>query len=261
MNWNRIYAIFLRHLYFLRRSYDRISDTFYWITLDLIIWGITGLYFQRFAPDVQNVVFMIISGVLLWNITWRAQIEVSLGTIEEIWNKNLVNLFVSPLKFSEWITGLVLMGICKAVIAFLFGSLVAFLLYKVGIFHYSYYLLLFFVLLIMSGWSIGFLIASIIMRFGTRIQTLAWTFTWLLSPFSAIYYPLDTLPQWTQTISYFIPMSYVFEQARNLLNNGVIDYSKLLICFGLNCFYLVLTMWIFRRSFNSVLNKGLVKVY
>lgn len=261
MNWNRVYAVFLRHLYFLRRSYDRITETFYWIALDLVIWGITGLYFQRFTPDAQNLVFMIISGVLLWNITWRAQIEISLGTIEELWNKNLVNLFVSPLKFPEWIAGLVLMGFGKALVSFLFGSLVAYLLYHVGIFYYSFYLPVFFLLLIMSGWCLGFMIASIILRFGTRVQTLAWSFPWLLSPFSAIYYPLDVLPHWAQTISYFLPMSYVFEQARNLLNNGVVDPSKLLISFGLNIFYLILTLWIFGRSFNSVLNKGLVKVY
>ena len=261
MNWNRVYAIFLRHLYFLRRSYDRISDTFYWITLDLVIWGITGIYFQRFSPDAQYVVFMIISGVLLWNITWRAQIEISLGTIEELYNKNLVNLFVSPLTFREWVTGLVIMGAGKAIISFLFGTIIAFFFYHVGIFQYSYHLPVLFVLLIMSGWWIGFLIASFILRYGTRVQTLAWSFTWLLSPFSAIYYPLEILPKWAQTISYFIPMSYVFEEGRNLLYNGVVDYNKLLISFGLNILYLVLTLWLFRSSFKSVLDKGLVKVY
>jgi ABC-2 type transport system permease protein len=261
MNWNRVFAIYLRHLYFLRRSYDRISDTFYWITLDLVIWGITAIYFQRFSPDIQSVVFMIISGVLLWNITWRSQIEISLGTIEELWNKNLVNLFVAPLRFSEWITGLVIMGITKGILSFLFGTAVAFFFYHIGIFRYSYHLPVFFILLLMSGWFIGFFIASIILRYGTRVQTLAWSFTWLLSPFSAIYYPIDTLPQWAQTISKFVPMSYVFEQGRNLLYNGVVDYGQLLICFGLNVFYLLLSLFLFQSSFKSVLQKGLVKVY
>ena len=261
MNWNHVYAIFLRHLYFLRRSYDRITDTFYWIVLDLVVWGFTGIYFQRFLPDAQNVVFMIISGVLLWNITWRAQIEISIGTIEELRNKNLVNLFVSPLRFSEWLTGLVIMGLGKAVVSFLFGSIFAFFFYKVGIFKYSLHLLIFFILLMMSGWFIGFLISSVILRYGTRVQTLAWSFTWLLSPFSAIYYPLEILPGWAQVISYFVPMSYVFEEGRNLLYNGVVDYNKLLICFGLNIVYLILTLLLFKNSFKSVLDKGLVKVY
>src|SRR3990167_11053903 len=100
----------------------------------------------------------------------------------------------------------------------------------------------------MSGWWIGFLIASFILRFGTRIQTLAWSFTWLLSPFSAIYYPLYILPQWARNISQFVPMSYVFEEGRNLLYNGVVDYNKILICIGLNLFYLAATLLLLRNS-------------
>ena len=113
----------------------------------------------------------------------------------------------------------------------------------------------------MSGWCIGFFIPSLILRFGNKVQTLAWSFTGLLSPFSAIYYPLDVLPRWAQIVSKFIPMSYIFEEGRNLLYNGVVDYNNLLISFGLNCVCLILTIWLFRRSFQSVLNKGLVKVY
>jgi ABC-2 type transport system permease protein len=204
---------------------------------------------------------MIISGVLLWNITWRTQIEITLGTIEELWNKNLVNLFVSPLTFFEWVTGLLIVGGAKAIASFIFGTIVASFLYHVGLGYFSLYLPIFFVLLMMSGWCIGFFIASIILRYGTKVQTLAWTFTWLLSPFTAIYYPLDVLPNWAQIISYFIPMSYVFEQGRNLLYNGVVDFNKLLICFGLNVLYLILTLVLFKNSFKAVLRKGLVKVY
>ena len=261
MNWNRVFAIFLRHYYFLLHSYDRLSDAFYWITLDLVVWGITGVYFQRFSPNSQNVVYMIISGVLLWNITWRTQIEISLGTIEELWNKNLVNLFVSPLSFFEWISGLLIMGGAKAIVSFIFGTLVAFFLYHVGLGYYSMYLPIFFILLMMSGWCIGFFIASVILRFGTKVQTLAWSFTWLLSPFSAIYYPLDVLPHWAQIVSKFIPMSYIFEEGRNLLYKDTLNYSNLIICFGLNILYLSLTLILFQNSFKKVLAKGLVKVY
>lgn len=261
MKIHRIYAILLRHTYNMKRSYDRLTDSFYWITLDLLIWGVTGIYFQRFAPDSQNVVFMLISGVILWNITYRAQIDLNMSILEEMWNKNLINLFVSPLTFTEWTLGSVILGVLKSVITLVFGGLVAYFLYGVGIYKLSYHLPVFLLLLLFTGWWLGLFISGIILRFGSKVQTLAWTLVWLLSPFSAIYYPLSILPNWVQKVSMFVPTSYVFEQSRNLLLNGTVDYSQLGISLLLNIVYLAAGIYFIRASFKKVLEKGLVKVY
>lgn len=261
MKINRIYAVLLRHLYNLRRSYDRLTDSFYWIALDLLIWGITGVYFQRFSPEGQNIVFVLISGVILWNISYRAQIDLNMSILEEIWNKNLINLFVSPIKFNEWMTGLIILGLVKSIVTLIFGSIIGYFLYKINIYELSYHLPVFIFLLLMTGWWLGFFISGIILRYGSKVQTLAWTLVWVLSPFSAIYYPLSILPDWVQKISLFVPTSYVFEQGRNLLFNGEIDYSKLAISFGLNVIYLIAGLLFIRSSFKKVLAKGLVKVY
>ncbi len=261
MKIHRIYAILLRHLYLFRRSYDKMVDSFYWITLDLLLWGITGMYFQSITPDFQNIIFMILSGVLLWNIVYRGQIDITMGLLEELWNKNLVNLFVSPLTFREWITSLIALGFVKALISFTFGALLTFVLYKFGILIYSVHLLSFIFLLILSGWWLGFLVSSFILRFGTRVQALAWTFVWIASPFSAVFYPLEILPHWVQYIAKIIPTSYVFEEARNLLYRGTIDYRQLAISLVLNIVFLMITFVLLRSSFNKVLQKGLVKVY
>ena len=93
MKKHAIWAILLRHLYLFRRSIDKMVDAFYWITLDLLLWGITSLYFQQFAPNAQQLVFMLISGVILWNISYRTQIDISMSLLEELWNKNLINIF------------------------------------------------------------------------------------------------------------------------------------------------------------------------
>lgn len=261
MKIHRIYAILLRHLFLFRRSYDKMVDSFYWITLDLLLWGITGMYFQSITPDFQNVIFMILSGVLLWNIVYRGQIDITMGLLEELWNKNLVNLFVSPLTFREWIASLLTLGFVKAIISFSFGSLITVLLYKFGILIYSVHLLAFIGLLIMSGWWLGFLVSAFILRFGTRVQALAWTFVWLVSPFSAVYYPVEILPGWVQVISRFVPTSYIFEEARNLLYHGEVRYGQLGISLGLNIIFVILTFILLKQSFRAVLQKGLVKVY
>lgn len=261
MKLHRIYAIILRFMYLFRHSYDRLADAFYWPTLDLLLWGITSSYFKSYAPGVPQIVLIILSGILLWIIVWRGQYEITVGVLEDLWNRNLVNIFVAPLKFSEWIISLIIMGIIKAVLSFSFALLVAFILYKINVFTLGFYLIPFALLLILSGWWIGFAISGIILRYGTRIQTLAWIAPWIISPFSAIYYPVSALPDWAQKVSLFIPTSYVFEGAREVIGKGILDPNKLYISFFLNIIYIILSLIFLKRSFNKVLENGLVKAY
>jgi len=261
MKLHRIYAIILRFMYLFRHSWDRLSDAFYWPTLDLLLWGITSVYFKTYAPETSQIILIIVGAILLWIIVWRGQYEITVGILEDLWNKNLVNIFVAPLKFSEWIISLVALGVIKAIISFSFGLFVALILYKTDVFAYGLYLIPFAFLLIMTGWWMGFFIAGIILRFGTRIQTLAWTAPWVISPFSAIYYPLSALPVWAQKIALLIPTSYVFEGSREVINSGNLDLNKLYISFLLNIIYIILSLIFLRKSFNKVLKMGLVKAY
>lgn len=261
MKLHRIYSIILRNLFLFRHSYDRLTDAFYWPVLDLLLWGLTSTYFTKYSADVPQLIPIILSGILLWIIVWRGQYEITIGILEDLWNRNLVNIFVAPLKFSEWVTSLIIVGIIKAFLSFLFGAIVAFFLYEINILSYGFYLIPFALLLIMTGWAIGFLIAGIILRFGTKIQTLAWTTPWIFAPFSAIYYPVSILPDWAQKISALIPTSYIFEGMREIINTGKIDPTKIFISLALNLLYLVLSIYFLKKSFNKVLQKGLAKVY
>lgn len=261
MKLHRIYAIILRFMYLFRHSLDRLSDAFYWPTLDLLLWGITSSYFRSYLPQTSQIVLIILGGILLWIIVWRGQYEITVGILEDLWNRNLVNIFVSPLKFSEWIISLVTLGIIKAIMSFSFGLLVAFVLYKIKIFSYGLYLIPLSLLLIMTGWWMGFFIAGLILRYGTKIQALAWTAPWIISPFSAIYYPVSSLPEWAQTVALLIPTSYVFEGAREVIEKGTLDPNKLYISFLLNAIYIVLSLIFLKKGFNKVLEIGLVKVY
>jgi ABC-2 type transport system permease protein len=246
-----------------------MSDVFYWPTMDLLLWGLTSIYFKKqqsvsFPTGLgsgSQIVLMIISGILFWIIVWRGQYEITVNLLEELWSRNLINIFVSPLKFSEWIISVVIVGIIKAALSFSFAMIVAFILYKVKIFIYGFYLIPFALLLIMSGWWAGFLIAGLILRYGTKIQTFAWAAIVIISPFSAIYYPLSTLPLWAQKIAIIVPTSYIFEGGREILSKGSLDPTKLYISFFLNLIYLIIALIFVRKSFKKVLEKGLVKVY
>lgn len=261
MKLHRIYAIILRFMYLFRHSYDRLGDVFYWPILDLFLWGLTSVYFTRYATNIPQIILLILSGILLWIIVWRGQSEITVGILDDLWNKNLINIFISPLKFSEWIIALVTLGAIKAFLSFSFAVLVAYILYAINLLSYAFYIIPFALLLIMTGWSMGFFIAALILRYGTRIQTLAWIAPWIISPFSAIYYPVSALPDWAQKISNLIPTSYIFEGMREVINTGNLDLMKIIISLGLNIAYLMLSIYFLKSSFNKLLQRGLANLF
>jgi len=199
--------------------------------------------------------------MLLWTFVWRGQYEISVSILEDLWSRNLINLFVSPLTFWEFISAFIIIGILKAGIGFIIASSVAFLLYKVNMFALGFYLVPFALLLFMTGWWVGFFVGGLILRYGTKVEQFAWSMVYLVSPFSAIYYPLSILPNWAQTVAKLIPTSYIFEGAREVITKGILDPKKILYCFILNCIYMALAIFFMRKSFNKILQKGLVKVY
>ncbi|MBI2056448.1 MAG: ABC transporter permease [Candidatus Sungbacteria bacterium] len=261
MKLHRIYALMLRYFYLTRHSFDRATDMLYWPILDLLLWGLTSAYFQSYISETDTVIFTIIAGIIFWFVVVRGQYEMSVNILEELWNRNMVNLFVSPLKFSEMIAASAIISVAKAAIGFSFAAFLAKLLFDVNLIYFGIYLFPLTLVLLMTGWVIGLFVAGTILRFGTKLQALAWTLVWVISPFSAIYYPLSILPGWGQTIAKFIPVSYVFENSRMFIMSGRVDIYELSMTILLSVIYLICALWYAHRSFAKSLEKGLVKLY
>lgn len=261
IKWHRIYGVMLRYWYLVRRSFDRSSEIFVHPVLDLAIWGLTAVYMQSLfsgGSSIPTLIIALVGGIIFWNIIYRSQSEVPMGMLEDLWNKNLLNMFVSPLRFSEWIWGLTALSIVKTMLALLTAAIFSVVLYHFSIFFFGFYLLPFLALLIMSGWWLGFFIAGLILRFGTGFQALSWTLSVAISPFSAIYYPLAILPEWAQVIAKLLPTTYVFEGMREVINTGTLDVGKLGMSFILNVIYLILTAVFMYLSFKNRLKRGLL---
>jgi ABC-type Na+ transport system ATPase subunit NatA len=130
-------------------------------------------------------------------------------------------------------------GMKKIFITILFESLIVWLLYALNIFAIGRSILPFCASLLFSGWFIGFLSVGIMVYFGQRVQMLAWMTAYVFALFSAIFYPLSTLPDWEQAIGRVLPMTYIFEGMRKVLNNGVFSWQDFGISGLLNFHLLV----------------------
>jgi ABC-2 type transport system permease protein len=261
MKFHRIWGVILRYNYLFKHSLDRQVDAFYWPAVDLVLWGITSTYLASRSTSIPFAVLMIVSGIVLWIVLWRGQYEFTVNILEDMWNKNLINMFASPLTLYEWVSAFVLLGIVKASVSVSFAALMAFILYKTNLFVFGFKLLPFLFLLLMTGWWVGLMVGGLIVRFGGKVQNFAWSLVFLIAPFSAIYYPLAALPAWAQKIALIVPSSYVFEGARQVILTGTLDVVKVGTALALNLLYLTLAFWFFKKSFQKVLQRGLVKLH
>jgi ABC-2 type transport system permease protein len=256
MKSHRIKALVLRHLYPVIRDFDLLSDMVYWPVIDTILWGVTSQWLSESSGNMQ-IVLTILIALVLWNVIWRSQAEVSRNLMDEIWNKNLVNIFSTPLKLKEWVTAVLLLSVLKTAITLVLLVPVMYLMYTVNVFQLGWWLLVFFLGCLITGWWVGFISAGIVLRYGQKMQTVVWTLPGILLPFSAIYYPVDKLPEIVQPISLLIPTTYIFESMRSLLAGNGVDLMMMVVCFGLNFLWLAITLWYFVRSYQFSKNLGL----
>lgn len=252
----RLLGFSLRHLYPLRRDLDLLSDMIYWPMVDTLLWGVTSQWIIQ-TSGITNLVAIMLSSLILWNIIWRSQAEVSRNLIDEIWNNNLVNLFSTPFSVHEWVVGVLLLSFIKTAFTMTMLIPATFLLYAVNIFTLGWWLPVFVLCAIMTGWWIGFISAGIVLRFGPKVQTVVWTLPGVMIPFSAIYFPLAQLPAWVQPISRAIPSTYIFESMRALHSGGNVDLNYIALSIGLNVLYLSLALIFFAKSFVQSRKLGL----
>ena len=259
MNFSRIKGVFFRYYYNLKKGVNQLSDLFYWPLVDILLWGLTSVWIQS-QHYVENLPLILMTALIFWQIAWRGSVDISVSLLQEFWHRNLVNLFSTPLKISEWCVGVILLCLCKLLITVSFGALTVYVLYSLNVFTLGWYFLPFAALLLIFGWTLGFLAASLIIYFGHQVEMVAWMIAFLFAPFSAVFYPVKILPEWAQIISWSLPTTYVFEGMRTILNTGTFPFSYFWYSLGLNIIYLILSISFFIWMFKKSRIKGLARL-
>lgn len=256
MKLHRILAVVRRHYLLTFKRLDRVINVLYWPLLNIVIWGITSVWLQQ-QIGKSDVVTMILTGLILWQIVFRVNLETAKGLFEELLHHNVVNLFSSPLTLPEWIVAMMILGIINMFLVIASCSLAVWLLYGINIFVLGWSLIPFMLSLLIAGWFIGFFICGLLINWGLKAQDFVFTVGWVFAPFSAIYYPLSVLPPHVQAIGKCLPMTYVFEAMRGVLTTGTLETWYLYRSFALDAIYLALSLTFFSYMFEKSREKGL----
>ncbi len=256
MNIIRIYGLFLRHFYLITRSFPRILDLIYWPTIQITLWGFISNFFATYSSYYNGAIGVILSCAILYDFLFRTSIGFNMLFLEEIWSRNFTNLFIAPIKISEIITSLVFTALIRALIGLIPAILLTSPLFGISLMELGAPLAFLFLSLYLFGITLGLLVSAGLLRFGPSFENIAWSTMFLLAPFGCIYYPVEILPKIFQSIAFALPLVYIFEETRNILVNGSVNYENIINAFYLNGFYLVISVYIFYYSFGKARDKG-----
>ena len=256
MNLTRIYGLFLRHFYLITRSFPRILDLIYWPSIQITLWGFISNFFADHSNYYNGTIGVILSCAILYDFLFRTSIGFNMLFLEEIWSRNFTNLFISPMRISEIIIALVFTALIRALIGLVPAILLTSPLFGISLLDLGFPLIILFLSLYIFGITLGSFVSAGLLRFGPSFENIAWSTLFLLAPFGCIYYPVETLPKIFQTIAYFLPLVYIFEETRNILVNQLVNYDNIVHALYLNTLYLFVAISVFYYSFNKARDKG-----
>jgi len=261
VSWRRMAAITLRYFYLLRGSPARIVPLFAWVGIDIVLWGFISRYLNTVASAGFNFIPALLGAVLLWDFLIRIMQGVTMAFFEDVWSRNFLNIFATPLSISEYLGGLVLSSIATSVVGLLVMLILATTVFGLSFFLYGLLLLQFVVVLFLFGIALGIFASGVVLRLGPAAEWFIWPIPALLAPFAGVFYPLSTLPKWMQHFATLLPPAYVFEGVRGVVSGRAAPHAELAWAISLAMLYLIVACWFFARVYRHAVRTGLIARY
>jgi ABC-2 type transport system permease protein len=257
----RTFAILLRHFYLLRGSPTRIVPMFVWVTIDIVLWGFLTRYLTQLTSSTFHFVPALLGAILLWDFFIRVMQGVTLAFFEDVWSRNFLNIFATPLTISDYLGGMVLSSIATSAVGLAFMLVLATAAFGLSFLGAGGMVVPFLFILFLFGIALGILACGIVLRLGPAAEWFIWPLPALISPFAGVLYPLATLPAWMRAIAHVLPPSYVFEGLRSVIAGRGVAASQLAVGGALAAGEILLACWFFRRVYRHAVRTGLIARY
>lgn len=259
MNLRTISALVLRYLFLYTRSPMRLVELVFWPVVDLVVWGNVTVFIQQNSTEqFGGFITFILGAMILWDIMFRAQQGVAISFLEDVWTRNLLNIFVAPVRTSEYLCATFFVGFLRILVTVVVLGLISWIGYSFNIFILQWWLIPFFASLMVFGWSLGMISTALILRWGLAAESLAWAVPFFLQPVVAAFYPVHVMPAWAQPIAWCLPATHIFEGMREVIRTGTMSWSALGWAAALNVLYLALAGWLFVWILELTRKRGLL---
>jgi ABC-2 type transport system permease protein len=236
-------------------------DVLFWPFVDLMVFGFLSIYMLQVSNAVPALVTFLIGAAILWNVFFRSQQAICIMFLDDVWSRNLLNVFAGPIRASEYVAAAYCMGLLQSTIVVIILGIAAALFYGFNLLQLGSELALLYANLLLAGCWIGLLSTGFILRWGPPAEALGWVIPFLIQPVSAVFYPVSVLPKWMQVLSQAFPLTYVFEGMRQILKSGRLDVRTIWCALFLNLVYMVITAMLFRTFLRDARRLGFLAKY
>ncbi len=257
----RTAAIALRQFYLIRGSVARLVPLFAWVAVDMVLWGFIARYLNSVSSSPLDFVSTFLGAVLLWDFFARVMQGVTTAFLEDVWSRNFLNVFATPLCISEYVGGLIAASIVTSSIGLVVMLALATTAFGLSFLSYGIAVLPFLLVLFLFGIALGVFASGVVLRLGPASEWFVWPVPALISPFAAVFYPVSTLPAWMRAVSRALPPSYVFENLRAIVAGRPASAVELAGAALLAAAYIVAASWFFARIHRYAVRTGLIARY
>lgn len=259
MSFRIISALVLRYLFLYTRTPMRLVELVFWPVVDLVVWGNVTVFIQANSnPKFAETILFLLGAMILWDIMFRAQQGVAISFLEDVWTRNLLNVFVAPVSAIQYISATFVVGLLRIIVTVVVLSLISWFGYAFNVFQLHWWLIPFFANLMLFGWALGMISTALILRWGQAAESLAWAIPFFFQPVVAVFYPVKHMPGWSQPIAWCFPPTYIFEGMREVIEKGTTHWSYLGYAVALNIVFLALAGWLFLWVLNITRKRGLL---
>lgn len=261
MSFSRIAAIVLRQYYLIRSSVSRLLPLFIWVAVDIVLWGFLTRYLNTISSVDFNFIPAMLGAVLFWDFLIRIMQGITMAFFEDVWARNFLNLFSTPISIIEYISGLILSSIATSAIGIIAMFVLAVMVFGFSFATYGALVIPFLGVLFMFGIALGIAASALVLRLGPAAEWFIWPIPAIISPFVGVLYPISILPQWMQFVARFLPPSYVFECLRDIVLGRNVSVQGLFIGAGLSGIYIILAVLFFAATYKHAVRTGLIARY
>lgn len=219
--------------------------------VDGLLFGSIGVAFGEGEGPVR----LLVTGIMLFHLIWQLTLAGSMGMLEEVWTRNLLNLIATPLTERELMGSFAVVGLLRTVVSVGVIGAVGVGFYAVAPDSAGWVLVPSAAILLLFGWTVTQFVVALTIQYGDSAEVFSWGTLVLLMPLSGFFYPIESLPGALQAVAQVIPLTHVFEAVRIGLDDGTVAWGQLgvaaagtLALFALASWFLVHQLGRFRSE-------------
>lgn len=258
MNWSAIKAVLRQELYVTRASWEIYFDIFLFTLANVVLFGFIANYLVKgsSAHTVLQVQSLVIA-VVFWEALRVNQYSTSVSSMWNVWSHNLSNMFIAPIRTSEYLLAHIIAATLKSLAILLISGVLAGTIFHINMLHLGIFPLLFTYLnMVIFATAIGLVLIGLVFQFGTKVQALTWGSVYVIQPLCAVFFPVGVLPGFLQPVSHLLPVTYFFEWLRALHEKTAFSNLRVFGAFAFNVLCLVIASLIFSRQLAAAKRSG-----